>query len=136
MKVHIVSADILGQDTFFKIVGTTDDNKDSITFDTVSNETLYNIVQKLKNAVTFDPDFRLEDGTTLEELIQRADLSYSEISDFETDDEYDVYYHKVSTSSGKIVVDTEGEFIKSYKTIRGARSKANELANNVVDATL
>jgi len=66
----------------------------------------------------------------LESAIDNADITYIEIADEE--DEYDVYYHGVSVKYGEVTIDIEGDFVKTYKTYKGATKYAHNNATVVL----
>lgn len=65
----------------------------------------------------------------LENEIQNAPLGYVEVAEPLSEDEegFEVYKHEAIVEDGEVKIDFEGQYLKTYKTMKGAQKFANSL---------
>jgi hypothetical protein len=108
-------------DKFFTIA-ITDKDGDTHT-DIFSEITLMNFARKMKGNFEFDE----ENEELVNELSQLAYIEIAEETDSETEkDVYDVYLHKFIADEDVLECDGEGEYLKTYKTEKGAMNFAKK----------
>ncbi|QIW89700.1 hypothetical protein PQE71_gp018 [Bacillus phage Izhevsk] len=126
--VHIYAVFILGGDTFYKVEMP---HEDYVQRETFCAESMGEIIRRSDIEVTYDEEFEVGE-ITIESMLDQDNLSCVEICSDDTDGEYDVYFHKVTAKYGEVTYDADGEFIKTYKRLKSAQSKALTLSNNII----
>lgn len=121
---HINSVEVIKYETFFHV----EMNNDEVT---IAVNDMENLIKNPNIEVTYDEDFITKDEELIEQIIDNLRMDHAEVTDFETDGEYDVYLHKVTTRYGKVSYDIEGQYIGSWKTEKTAIKKALQVAPKI-----
>lgn len=125
---HIHSVEVLSNETMFNVQV----SKGGVTgMKSLTAVDMEKLIKGSNVEVTYNEDFARKDDSTIDQIIDNLDMTHAEVTDFETDGEFDVYIHKVSANHGEVSYDGAGEFIGSYKTEKTANKKALKLANKI-----
>lgn len=120
--IEIVKVEQISEDFFFTV-------KWNGGQETIALETLLELSGK-NVEIVYD-----EENEDLEQAIENADLTYVEIaSPLSADEEgYEVYLHETKVRYGEVRIDTAGQFIKEYKTYKGAMNFAKKQSDFVLE---
>jgi hypothetical protein len=116
-QITITKIETLSEDTFFTIEINTDQKE------IVSLETMKEIIKYPNNEVSYEEELETEEGTTVDQLIDAVELEIAEDEDGLTGKPvFDIYKHKMRASFGEITYDVAGEYVKTFKTEKGAQN--------------
>lgn len=126
--VHIYEVFVLGGDTFYKVEMSRGWDTQRETF---CAESMSELVRRADVEMTYDEEFETEEFT-IEQMLDRDNLSCVEVCSDDTDGEYDVYYHKVKAKRGEVSYDADGDFIRTYKNLKSAQNRASKLSKYII----
>lgn len=125
-SAHIKSFEILGKDTFFNVEIA---YNGEVSHEALIAEKMEELIKRGNIEVTYDEDFSSEDETTIDQVIEHLNMTHAEVTDFETDGQFDVYLHKVVAKYGELSYDVTGQFVASYKTEKSANKKVIQITS-------
>lgn len=123
---YIHRVDVIAGDVFYKVEI---NHKGEVQFETLCAESMQELIRRNDMEVSYNEEFETEDFT-IEQMLDQDNMSLVEID--EQEGEYDVYFHKVTVKYGEVEYDAEGEFIRTYKTEKGAVNRAKKFGCKIV----
>lgn len=128
----IKAVEVLAGDVFYKVEGMaffpkTGSKELEFFTETYTHEQMTEVIKSAQFEIEYNDEFETEEGMTIEQALTVAPIQYFEIAD--EDGEYDVYTHVATVKYGEVSMDVQGEFLKTYKTLKGAESFVSKQTN-------
>jgi len=124
--VHVYRVDTICEDVIFRVEIT---HNGHTQWEGLDCEQMQSFIRKPNTEITYDEEFETEDYNIEQKL---EELHCVEICSDDTDGEYDLYFHKVRARHGEVEYDGDGEFIRTYKSLKSAQKKALTLSKYTI----